>query len=130
MKKEKITVYSLQLLGRLMLPIVTKMENSLEGMYKLLHCDMVEALDIPANGKTYTLWCDEEGKLKDNQVYTLFVGEPQPGRFDIIAGPVLFTKTGPDGENCGLNAEDIENIKNYVSDAAMKMQKAIAMGLI
>lgn len=77
---------------------------SLDELRKLLDCDMVEHLDLV---KGVHLWCDEEGRLKDennvNKVATEYFHKAYPddkynwapfgGKYDIIGNAVIIDNT-------------------------------------
>lgn len=127
---EKINVYVVQLAGRMLLSGVDRIENTLESKRKLLGCRLVEPVDVQIDGKDFTIWADEEGKLTPHPVLNVFLGDLEKGCFDVICGPCLFTRTGPDGKTLGLNEEDVRSVEHFLDDAHMKLRKAISMKLI
>ncbi len=67
-------------------------EFTLNEMYSLLSCSMVQAITIE-DGRV--MWIDEEGKLKPHQVNpdaTKMLHESGGMDDDYIAGPVLITE--------------------------------------
>ena len=86
-------------------------QNNLKDIYRLLHCDMVEAPVNFANGDT--MYCDEEAWLKvsgekDEDLNGFMI----PGWSYSILGNALIVGTGEEGEDlpCKSDPADFNNI--------------------
>ena len=72
------------------------------------------------------MWCNEEHKLCDNwqDDLTIVIARNKGLCVQIIeelAGNIVFTIDGDDGETYGLGEREIETIKNVFDDAAVKI---------
>jgi hypothetical protein len=98
-------------------------ENLLKICYPFMETDIAEAIHLPELG--LTMWIDEEGKLKNDNLPNLdgtFLFMSQYKVQDIIMGHVVFTsdKTDEDGWALGLEDEQIERLKTLI----LGMQKS------
>lgn len=118
--------------SRFVFPYGMDTGTKLHKLYEALGCDMVQVAYIEIGGREYTVFCDEEGKLKpwvptlplyhDGQIY------------DVIAGSFVVAKENEDGdfeqmtvgefaaveeylrENVPKGAEEVRGIKNGKTD--------------
>ena len=100
-----------------------KKEELLKVCYPFIETNIVEAIDLPE--LSLTMWIDEEGKLKNNNLANLdatFLFMSQYHYQDVIMGHVVFTsnKTDKDGWALGLEDENIERLKTLI----LGMQKS------
>lgn len=98
-------------------------EDLLKVCYPFIETDIVEAIHLPELG--LTMWIDEEGKLKNNNLPNLdgtYLYMNQYRVQDLIMGHVVFTsdKTDEEGWALGLEDENIERLKTLI----LGMQKS------
>lgn len=70
-------------------------DNTLEAMYQVIGCDLVEPVQI--NEQRDTVWVDEEGLLHNPEYFFRLTGPA--GHVD-LAGKGIVTGTTVDGDNC------------------------------
>jgi len=104
-------------------------EDTLHEMYRLLHCDLVDARDIEVNGENFCIWFDEEFLLTQSPVATFLLGEPKKGQCQPICGSWMITRIGPEGETLGLTDEDIKMLWEYTDINGLKLHVAFKNGL-
>lgn len=68
----------------------TKPTFTLEDLYSIIETNIVERIDLSVEGKPYTAWFCEEGKLRDLEPNLLL--EHQGDIVDFLAGTVLITE--------------------------------------
>lgn len=98
-------------------------EDLLKVCYPFIETNIVEAIHLPELG--LTMWIDEEGKLKNDNLPNLdgtFLYMNQYKVEDVIMGHIVFTsdKTDEDGWALGLEDENIERLKTLI----LGMQKS------
>ena len=95
-----------------------RMENTLEKMYEVLGCDMVEVVTVNINGKDYDIWCDEEALCKANvpEPVLPLSDDPRDRNFQVIFGPVVFANCNEDGERASLSEKDEAAILPWVTE--------------
>ena len=69
-------------------------------------------IDISIEGVNYDVFINEEGKLIEGMSPSAII--QYPGNFDVIMGPLMFTKSNSEGETISLTENDIEKVKEYV----------------
>lgn len=77
-------------------------ENTLEQMYKVIGCSIVDCVSLPKN---IDIWTDDEGMLKsDSAVIHYVIRESnESDGFELhLAGKSLFLSTDKDGNTIGL----------------------------
>lgn len=110
-------------------------ENSLQAMYHLLHCDLVDVREITViddeTGKKYIydIWFDEEFLLKSRPVATFLLGNLANRESCYpICGSWLIAKHDKEGATCGLSDKDIERIWCYTDINSIQLQIAFSRG--
>lgn len=100
---------------------VTEVEHpdSMAGIYKLLHCEMIEAAYPPLPGKGDLIYVDEEGLLGNlsEQAFFLMEGYPQP-----LAGYGMVLNTTRAGNDAAAksSAEDVAKRITWMSLADVR----------
>ena len=92
-------------------------EELLKVCYPFIETNIIEAIHLPQ--LSLTMWIDEEGKLKNDNLANLdatFLFMSQYKVQDIIMGHVVFTsdKTDEEGWALGLEDENIERLKTLI----------------
>lgn len=103
------------------------------SLNRAIHADCGEIVPVSINGKEYTLWCDEESKLKDGWLsratFPLF--DYNNNLADLVSGgyvilDVTFDEEG--NENYSeIVGEDAEILKNAIIDRISMAQVAVMM---
>lgn len=99
---------------------VVDCESDIHEWYKLLNCDIVEMPEFTIGGKSYTIVCDEEGKLKD---YPIISGI-NPINEVVMVGNLLIFNT--DYEECDvtdLTEDDIKHLRRYIRTMVCQSSK-------
>lgn len=86
-----------------------EIEDTLEGYYELLNCDMIEIVSRHIGGKDYDIICDEEGLLKVNPIVSAIDSNNQP----MLVGSLFIVNYGGNGEEASLTEEDINHILKF-----------------
>jgi hypothetical protein len=109
-------------------------EDLLKVCYPFIETNIVEAIHLPELG--LTMWIDEEGKLKNDNLPNLdgtFLYMNQYKVQDVIMGHIVFTsdKTDEDGWALGLEDENIERLKTLILGMqASRPDKAFATDVL
>jgi hypothetical protein len=103
-------------------------ENLVEKCYDFIGTNIVECVHLPSLG--ITMWLDEEGKLKNDNLPNLdgtilFVKEFLVQ--DVIMGHVVFTsdKTDDEGWALGLEDAELEKLKTLILEMQSKRDETI-----
>ncbi len=89
-------------------PHVLHIENTLEGLRKIIGCRCVACTEIEVAGKTFDVWSDDEALLKENPVPSLYLDDEL-----ILFGNLIIAKHDEEGETIGLTVADILLLKKY-----------------
>ena len=90
---------------------VVDCENDIKEWYKLLNTDIVEMPEFTIGGCSYTIICDENGKLRDYPV----ISGINPSNEVVLVGNLLIFNT--DYEECDvtdLTDDDIKHLRRYI----------------
>ena len=90
-------------------PRVHELEyNSYKDFYPLLECDTFEIPSRKFNGKQLDIYCDEEGRYKENKPSIITKSD---GRVvEIIWGNVFIVSHNDEGETISLTEEEIDAV--------------------
>lgn len=69
-----------------------------KAFYKMLDCDTVQIVYTTINGQEYTIFCDEEGKIKGPWLATYPLRDGNGKIYDLIAGKFAIVKEQYDEE--------------------------------
>ena len=83
-------------------------DNVLQGLYKILDCELVTCTEIEVNGKLFDVYSDDEALIKEKPVPNLYIDDGQ-----IIFGSVTFAKADEEGKLVGLTHGDIQLLWNF-----------------
>ena len=89
-------------------PHLLHIENTLEGLRKIIGCRCVACTEIEVAGKTFDVWSDDEALLKENPVPSLYLDDEL-----ILFGNLIIAKHDDEGETIGLTVADISLLKKY-----------------
>ena len=89
-------------------PHVLSIENTLEGLRKIIGCRCVACTEIELAGKKFDVWSDDEALLKENPVPSLYINDNL-----ILFGNLIIAKHDEEGETIGLTVADISLLKKY-----------------
>jgi hypothetical protein len=103
-------------------------EHTLEGLYKLLDCEAVEAVHMNIAGKNYTVYLDEEGKFKEPWAPTGVLYDNAGNIADILAGSLLVVCQEYDKETFEELSEQecdaiVKHLRNGFSVAQKEVQR-------
>lgn len=95
---------------------VREIENSLQGFYDLLGCDLIEIarrkIGVFSRKRVYTIICDEDGVYNQPKISAIDnLGQP------MLVGNLFIVKDDEDlesGELASLTADDIRHIKRFI----------------
>jgi hypothetical protein len=103
-------------------------EELVKKCYDFIGTDIVECVHLASLG--VTMWLDEEGKLKNDNLPNLdgtilFMKEFMVQ--DVIMGHVVFTsdKTDDEGWALGLEDEELEKLKNLILEMQSKREETV-----
>ena len=80
--------------------------SELQELYKHLNCDTIDITTRIINKIRYDIIVNDNGLLLDNYIWSYFEDGQQQ-----LAGNLIFSKADAEGENIGLNKEQIDNLK-------------------
>ena len=103
-------------------PQVLCIENTLEGLKKIIGCDVVTCTEIEVEGKIFDVWSDDEALLKENPVPNLFIDENL-----ILFGNLIFAKHDNDGATLGIYNSEIRLLQKFCQKQYEKLQKYFGM---
>ena len=83
-------------------------DNVLQGLYKVLNCELVTCIEIEVNGKLFDVWSDDEALLKNSPVPNLYIDDDL-----IIFGSVAFAKADEEGKLIGLSHDDVHLLWDF-----------------
>lgn len=88
---------------------VLEIDGSLESLYQVCKCDLIDVAYVSVKGKQFDIVCDDEGLLKDDifcKVYSVKYGA-------LIVGDV-FVCTHKDSDFASLSDSEIELVKSRI----------------
>ena len=86
---------------------------SLECLYKLLECSTIDIVTRNIAGNRLQIVCDDEGLLKPNHI----TGSATDYK-EMLFGNILVTAYDQEGEQRGLDDEEIEAVTNSIASTA------------
>ena len=89
-------------------PHVLHIQNTLDGLRKIIDCRCVACTEIEVAGKVFDVWSDGEALLNENPVPNLYLSDEL-----ILFGNLIFAKHDEEGEMLGLTFADIRLLKKY-----------------
>ena len=97
-------------------------ENTLQSMYDLLDCSMVDVRRFELDGHVYDVWFDEEFFINGKEIIpTVLLGKKEGWKSEVlICGNVMYARSNEDGETIGLTDEDIQRLKDFQYETAPK----------
>lgn len=82
-------------------------------------CETVQIAEIEISGKVFTIWLDEEGKIKRYADPILALDILPKEYHDLILGNVVITGgASEEGDTLGLDEEDVSLIREYLEGKA------------
>lgn len=90
-------------------PRILFIENTLEGLQKIIGCRCVACTEIEVVGKKFDVWSDDEALLKENPVPNLYINDDL-----ILFGNLVLAKHDEEGEPIGLTLADVHLLKKYL----------------
>lgn len=88
-------------------PRVQMTPNSLRSLQTIVD-GYIESVRIKADGHSYIILINEEGKLKCLTPNLVWFG-------DVLVGPAIFTKSNDEGDFVSLDDQDVERIKAWIN---------------
>ena len=90
-------------------------EDTLENLYKLCDCRLIDVAERKVGDHWYDIVVDDEGLLKQDPIPSVFDGKQQP----MLAGCALFVNHDDEGNFTSLTDEQIEDLKKHCMTAVM-----------
>ena len=85
---------------------VSTTRNELQAIYEWIECSTIDIVQRKMNGRIYDFIVDDEGLLKDRPIMSAVHQDETPSLF----GLTLITKHDEEGNNVGLNEEEIIDV--------------------
>lgn len=79
-------------------------ENTLDQLYKLIDCDLVDCIETNIDGELYDVWFDDEYLLKPPAIPSLIVNE------QLVCNSFVIARCDEEGKTIGLDENDLEHI--------------------
>lgn len=113
----QITAYKIDVQERKVYPVLLESGN-LQSYYEQIGngCSLIEvAASHVSFGRSYTIWCDEEGRINNSPIGGVELQLPSYTNHITLAGNVLITGFNPDDGSC-VDASDltISEIKSFI----------------
>lgn len=123
MKKIKVLTLEVDHKIKAIIPHVRfiDLDNTLEEMYRLIGCDLVEVVQVEVDGKFYDVYCDEEFLLKEKPIPTLYLNDKQ-----VLCGNLVFTTCDEEGKLGSVTEEDIDKLIDFILVQAVKLRIHLA----
>lgn len=92
--------------------------NTLQLMYRELHCDTVDVVSLPgerASIEPLDMWCDDNGMITGqpmNAFATALADELRGEHWQPYFGTVLYARTDEEGETIGLDVKQTAVLMN------------------
>ena len=118
MKKVKVLTLEVDHKIRAIIPHVRFIDsdNTLEEMYRLIGCDLIDIAQVKVGGKFFDVYCDDEFLLKDNPVPTLFIDNET-----VLCGNLIFTTRNDEGKAAKITNDDVKKLTNFLSKQENKL---------
>ena len=81
----------------------------LEDLHELIETDVIDIIERRIGGNVYQIIVDDEGKLKPNQATARALDAEE-----FLVGNLLVTRYDSEGEEVGLEDEDIVNVNAHI----------------
>ena len=123
MRKVKVLTLEVDHKIRAIIPHVRFIDsdNTLEEMYRLIGCDLIDIAQVEVGGKFFDVYCDDEFLLKEKPVPTLFLEDEQ-----VLCGNLVFTVCDKDGKLEDISEEDIDKLIDFILIQAVKLRIYLA----
>lgn len=119
-ENEKLQVLTLEIDHELkgIFPHVREIDSTdvLNEMYKIIGCEMIDIVQIEAEGKNYDVYCDDEFLLKEKPVPTLYLDNE-----NVLCGNLVFTTCDEEGNVAEVSDDDIKILTEYILVQAFKL---------
>ena len=96
-------------------------DKTLEEMYRLIGCDLIDIAQVEVGGKFFDVYCDDEFFLKEKLVPTLFLEDE-----NVLCGNLVFTVCDKDGKLKDISEENIDKLINFILIQAVKLRIYLA----
>ena len=87
----------------------------MEGLRRIIDCDLVTCTEIEVSGKLFDVWSDDEGLLVYQPVPTLYINDEL-----ILFGNLVFA-TNDEGKTAGITNSDIPMLLKYLDEQSEKL---------
>ncbi len=98
-------------------PQVLCIENTLDGLKKIIGCDYVACTEIEVAGKDFDVWSDDEALLRENPVPNLYINENL-----ILFGNLIFAKHDEEGATLGIYNSEIRLLQKFYQNQYQKLR--------
>ena len=96
-------------------------DNTLEEMYRLIGCDLIDIAQVEVGEKFFDVYCDDEFFLKEKPVPTLFLEDES-----VLCGNLVFTTCDRDGKLEDISEKDIDKLIDFILVQAVKLRIYLA----
>ena len=89
---------------------VRELDGTLDGYYRALDCQCIDIAKRKIGEHYYSIFCDDEGKLRDGYIYSAYAVNGRP----MLAGNLFICRHDGDGNTVSLTDDEIGEIMNDV----------------
>lgn len=89
---------------------IETLDGTLDGYYNALNCSCFDVVSRIIGGKEFTIYCDDEGLLKERPIISAIGWNGNP----MLVGNLFICNTDHDGYAVSLSSDDIRLIQRYI----------------
>ena len=95
---------------------VRTIEDTLDNLYEMLHCDLIDIVERDVDGRRMSFICDDEGALKNDPYPSALSPRNSQGYHVMLVGALFIVAPGTDdeGNNLSLNEDDQKYVLSRV----------------
>ena len=108
MKNKKLTGFLVDVMDELTGPIT--IDNSLESLYCILHCDLIDITYLTLGKKEFCVIVDDEGLLKSSPKISAVSASGRP----MLVGNLMIVSADSGEDFASLSLDDISLIEKHI----------------
>ena len=108
MKTKKLTGFLVDVMAELTGPIT--IDNSLESLYRILHCDLIDITYLTLGKKEFCVIVDDEGLLKSSPKISAVSASGRP----LLVGNLMIVSADGGEDFASLAPDDISLIEKHI----------------
>ena len=112
MKNKKLTGFLVDVMDELTGPIT--IDNSLESLYRILHCDLIDITYLTLGKKEFCVIVDDEGLLKSSPKISAVSASGRP----MLVGNLMIVSADGGEDFTSLAPDDIHLIEKHIRHIA------------